>query len=295
VLTLQEITPLIPLEIVVDAEFETLGFLSDRLPRMLTFIEDPKFLRQTLSHDCVAAVLTGADISKEIPIRLGLAITAHPRRDFARVHNLLAGTTDFYGARHPSEIDSSAKIHPRAAVALENVQIGPGVVVEANAVIGSGCVLEREVIVRAGAVLGATGFQTYRDESGYIEMTHAGMLVVEERAQIFSNATVARGLFRQTTRIGPEVRVGNNAFVSHNVQVGARSFVGHGAVVNGNTRIGQRAWIGPGAVLSNGLSVGDEARISLGSVVIRDVAPGEHVSGNFAVTHRELLHRMAGT
>jgi len=284
---------IVPFEVVADSEFETLGFLSDPAPGMLTFAEDRRFLRQVIGGSQISAVLTTADLAGGVTERFGLAITAHPRRDFFRLHNALADQTTFYGERIASEIDASARIHPRASVAAEGVHIGPNVTIEANAVVGPGCTLRRGVVVRAGAVLGAAGFQACRDEQGYIEMQHTGSLLVEEGAEIFSNATIARGLFRQTTRIGCEARIGNNAFVSHNVQIGPRSFVGHGAVVNGHARIGREVWIGPGAVVTNSVSVGDGCFISLGSVVVSPLDAREHVSGNFAVQHRRLLRHLA--
>ncbi len=290
---LHDAARLIAFEVLADSEFETLGFLSDPAPRMLTFAEDRKFLRQVIGGPQISAVLTTPDLAQAITERLGVAVTSSPRRDFFRLHNALAHRTSFYGQHAPSQIDSSARIHPRASVAEEGVRVGPDVTIEANAVVGPGCTLSSGVVVRAGAVLGATGFQTCRDEQGYIEMQHTGSLLVEEDAEIFSNATVARGLFRQTTRIGRETRIGNNAFVSHNVEIGPRSFVGHGAVINGHVRIGGEVWIGPGAVVTNSVSIGHCCRISLGSVVVGPLEAGAHVSGNFAVQHRRLLRHVA--
>lgn len=282
-------TRLVSLEVAADAEFEALGFLSDRLPGMLTFVEDRRFLPSVEANNCVAAVITTLDLARYVPRGIGVCIASWPRRTFVKLHNALATHTDFYGVPYPTRIDSRARVHPRAVIAEENVWIGPETIVEANAIISPGCTLERAVVVRPGAVLGAAGFQTCRDEEGYLEMVHAGALIVEEGAQIFSNATIARGLTRQTTRIGAETRIGNNTFISHNVNIGPKCFIGHGAVVNGNTKIGSHVWVGPGAVLANGLHIGDAAQISLGAVVIRDVEKSEHVSGNFAIPHRKLL------
>ena len=292
-LSLHGAAQLIPFEVVTDSEFETLGFLGDPAPRMLTFAEDHKYLREAVHEAQVSAVLTTPELARTVPARIGVAVTAFPRRDFFRLHNALAHQTAFYGEPIASRIDESARIHPRASVAPQGVVVGPDVTIEANAVIGSGCTLGCGVMVRAGAVLGSTGFQTCRDETGYIELKHTGSLLVEESVEIFANATIALGLFRQTTRIGRETRIGNNAFVSHNVEVGPRTFVGHGAIVNGHVRIGREVWIGPRAVITNSVSIGDCARISLGSVVVSHLNPGEHVSGNFAVPHRRLLRHVA--
>jgi acetyltransferase-like isoleucine patch superfamily enzyme len=163
-----------------------------------------------------------------------------------------------------------------------------------NCAIHDGCDIAARTSIRSGAVLGGAGFQTCRDGDGLLELAHGGGLEIGEDAIIFENAVIARGVFRQSTRIGPQTRVGAGAFVSHNVQAGARTHIGHGAVVNGNVRIGDGVWIGPGAVISNKLSIGSGARISLGSVVAADVAAGEHVSGNLARPHREFLRGLSG-
>jgi UDP-3-O-[3-hydroxymyristoyl] glucosamine N-acyltransferase len=294
VMSVREAAESVGIKLIADGEFETLGFLTDNLPQMLTFVEDRRFLTRFASHASACAVMATAELVSTLRPRGGVLLSANPRKDFARLHNFLTGHTEFYRSPAASRIDASARIHPRAQVAENNVLIGPEVVIEANAVIDAGCTLERGVLVRSGAILGAVGFQTVRDHDEYIEMMHAGSVVVEEGAHILSHATIARGLFRQSTRIGRSARIGNNAFISHNVEIGALAFVGHGAVLNGNTCIGRRAWIGPGAVLANSVRVGDNAQVSLGAVVIRDVGASEQVSGNFAVAHQKLLRHTAG-
>lgn len=184
-------------------------------------------------------------------------------------------------------------IHPGAFVAPRSVRIGPHAVVEPQATVLERSVLETGVVVHAGAVVGGIGFQTSRFADGVLDMVHAGGVWIREGAHVLSHAVVARAVFRQFTTLGAGSRVGNLAFVSHNVQVGDRSFVGHGAVVNGNVTIGPDAWVGPGAVVSHGVRIGARARVTLGAVVVRDVAAGECVSGHFAVDHRQFLRQLA--
>jgi UDP-3-O-[3-hydroxymyristoyl] glucosamine N-acyltransferase len=222
-----------------------------------------------------------------------VAVSADPRRTFYLLQNSLV-QAGFYGVPAPSHVHNSACIHPRAVIAETGVEIGPDVRVEANAFIGSGSRLGRGVVVHAGAVLGAVGFQTLRREREYVEMSHSGGIIIEEEAIVLSNSTIARGLFRQSTRIGARCRIGNNAFLSHNIIIGEESFIGHGAVVNGNAHIGRQCWIGPGTVVSNNIAIGDGTQVSLGSVVVRDLGAGVHVSGNFAVSHASFLRHVAG-
>jgi UDP-3-O-[3-hydroxymyristoyl] glucosamine N-acyltransferase len=190
-------------------------------------------------------------------------------------------------------IDPSAKVHPSAWIAERNVRIGAASEIGPHATILDRCVIRENVVVGAGAVLGGVGFQTVRSPQPMIEMSHAGGLLVESRARILPGAVIATGLFRQSTLVSEDARVGSNAFVSHGVQLGRRVFVGHGSVINGNVAVGADSWIGPGAVVSQNLRIGEKAFVSLGAVVIRNLAAGARVSGNFAVSHRRLLRILA--
>ena len=122
-----------------------------------------------------------------------------------------------------------------------------------------------------------------------LEMRHAGGLRLERGARVLGGAVVATGVFRDSTVLSRDVRVGSQAFVSHNVTIGERSMIGHGAIVNGCVVIGDDAWIGPGSVIANDLEIGAGAFVSLGAAVIRNVPAGAHISGNFAVPHKKFL------
>lgn len=292
-LSLDELAELVPFNVVTAARISTLGFLPDRLPGMLSFLDDRRHLDALHSNPGVAALITSPELSALVPTHLGLMLTAEPRQRFFELHNALVERTSFYGAETETAIHPAAQIDPGAEVAPHRVCIGAGAKVETGAIIGPGTVLGEDVVVQAGAVLGAAGFQTYRGEDSFIEISHAGGLEIDSGSIVFTKAVVARGVFRQSTRIGRHCRIGVNAFVSHNVEIGDMSFVGHGAVVNGNCRIGQKVWIGPSAVLTHGIEVQDRAAVSLGAVVVANVKPGTRVSGNFAVEHWRLLRHAA--
>lgn len=293
--TLAVAAALVPLHIVRDQPFSTLGFLIDDLPRMLVFLESRRFLKPFLANPHVAAVITSEALAGELDTIPGLAVCERPKRAFFELQNALVRSTRFYAHSGESILHPSAAVHPAAWLSPEGVRLSAQVRIGPKAVVFDGCSIGERAEVRAGVVLGGTGFQTCRDEDTLIELTHGGGIEIGEDAIILENAVVGRGVFRQNTRIGAQSRVGAGAFVSHNVQVGARTHIGHGAIINGNVRIGSDAWIGPGAVVSNNLSIGDGARVSLGSVVVSDVAPGESVSGNFAQPHRDFLRSLGAS
>jgi UDP-3-O-[3-hydroxymyristoyl] glucosamine N-acyltransferase LpxD len=174
-----------------------------------------------------------------------------------------------------------------------NVRIGAHTVIGPNTTVMERCTIGASVTVWPGVVLGSAGFQTARSNGETIDMLHAGGIVVHDRVEILSNAVVAAAVFRQATTIGENARIGNLAFLSHNVQVRPRSFIGHGATVNGNVRIGADVWIGPGATVTNNITLADGAKVSLGATVTKDVPPGKRVTGMLAIDHASMIRHLA--
>jgi UDP-3-O-[3-hydroxymyristoyl] glucosamine N-acyltransferase len=290
---LKEIETIVPVAVVRDSLFQTLGFLSDPQAGMLVFLGSPDYLGQLRETPEASCVLTTEALAAELPSIPGLAVGADPRRSFFELHNHLASRTQFYGSGHATEVHPTARIHPRAFVADRNVCIGAHTVIGPNATVMERCTIGASVTVWPGAVLGSAGFQTARCGGEFVDMLHAGGIRIHDRAEILSNAVIATAVFRQATTVGEDARIGNLAFLSHNVQVGPRSFIGHGATVNGNVRIGADAWVGPGATLSNNITLADGATVSLGATVSRDVSAGRRVTGMLAIDHAIMLRHLA--
>jgi UDP-3-O-[3-hydroxymyristoyl] glucosamine N-acyltransferase len=289
---LKEINGFAGLAVLRDGVFRNLGFIQDRLPELLTFLESGRFGKAMLRNQSIAAVITTPQLADMVPDGVALGVCAAPRASFAEIHNRL-GKTGFYWENFASEIHPQAEVHPSAWIAETNVRVGANSVIGAKAAVLERCCLGVGVTVGAAAVLGGTGFMTVRTCRPMIEMGHYGGLSIHDGARILAGAVLATGVFRNSSEVLPEVRIGSGAFVSHDVRVGSRSFVGHGSVINGNVTIGEEAWVGPGAVIANDLTIGDRAFVSLGAVVIRNVPAGAKVSGNFAIPHQRLLREMA--
>jgi UDP-3-O-[3-hydroxymyristoyl] glucosamine N-acyltransferase len=276
-----------------DGGFATPGLLADPQPEMLVFVESRKVVPLLLRTRGVACAIATEEVAGDLDPIAGLAVAPDPRRAFWELHNHLASETSFYWDDFSTSIDRSARIHPRAWVAEKNVRIGADTIVEANAVVSERSLIGTRVTLRAGVVLGSAGFQTARSGEDLVELIHAGGIEVQDGVEIFANAVIARAIFRQFTTIGRGSRIGNLAFVSHNVRIGPHCFVGHGSVINGNVTVGSDAWIGPGATISHCLVIGERAKVSLGAAVLRDVPPGQRVTGSVAVEHRKMLRHIA--
>ncbi len=290
---LREVASWTSAQVVRDGEFANLGFFSDPRDRMLAFLGDRRFVATALACAETSCMLTTPELADIIPERMGLAVAADPKRCFFEIHNRLSLETGFYGKDFASIIDPCAQLHPRCWVDEKNVIIRAGVRIGPNASVLGRAVLGAGVTIHAGAVIGSAGFQSSHRSAGAIELVHAGATEIGPDCHIFASAVIARGVFRQSTRIGKGCRVGNGVFISHNCVLGDGVFVGHGAVVNGNVNIGANAWIGPGATVRNNVVIGEAATVSLGATLIRDVPPGRRVTGSLAMEHRKMLRLMA--
>ena len=277
------------LSVVRDATFRRTGFVSAPHEGMLTFVESSYFADELVRTLATCSVLTTRALADRFPKGFGLAVSDHPRKSFIDIHNHLATRTCFYWDDFQTCIDPTARIDDITTIPEFNVVIGAGVVIEKNVTVGERVIVGERCVVHSGAVLGAEGFQTNRSGPHLQEMAHAGGLRIDAGAKVFSNAVVARGLFREFTHVGREARIGNGAFVSHNVRLGSRAFVGHGAIVNGNVDVGDDAWIGPNSSIANSISIGSSAHVSIGATVIRSVDSHGRVLGSVAIDSRKMM------
>ena len=272
-----------------DGSFATLGLITIPQPAMLVFLEEERFLKRVRALDGLGAVITTPALAKRLDGPYALAQSSDSRRSFFDLHNHLALETEFYWRSHPSEIHPTAEIHPRAWINPTDVRIGRHCRIDANAIVHARVELGRDVIVHSGAVLGTAGLQRMVVDGTVGDLAHAGGVRIEDNVQVLCNAVIAAAVFRQSTTIGAGTRIGNLAYLSHNVQVKERCQIGHGAVISGNSFLGNDVTIGPGSTLTDGIHVGAGAHVTAGATVVRDVESGQRVSSGFAVEHRRYL------
>ena len=291
---LSELPSAVPLEIVRDGDFLSLGLLSLRSPGMLACLHDAKALHECESNPDLACVITSPELAGSVPSHLGVALSDAPRATFVDVQRHLGMKTGFYGADAATEVSPDAVIDERAVVATKNVRIGKGCIVEAGAVILERSVLEDESVVRAGAVIGAEGFHPVPYRDAMTNLPHFGGVVIGRRADIGANGVVCRSVFHNNTTVGEDCVLGPLVYVAHGVTIGSRCRIAASARICGSSTIGDDVFVGPNAVISNQISVGSGARVSIGSVVVRNVPGSETVTGNFAVEHRHFMKTWKG-
>ncbi len=182
--------------------------------------------------------------------------------------------------------------------------IGAHVVVGDRARIGGDCTLHPQVVLYPDSVLGDrvilhSGVRIGADGFGYVfldgahrRVPHVGRAVIGSDTEIGANTTVDRGSIGDTV-VEEGVKIDNLVMVAHNVHIGAGSMIAGMAGIAGSTRVGKGVWMGGQAGLIGHLEVGDGARLVVAAKVMRDVPPGETMSGHPARPHREDTKRLA--
>lgn len=278
-----------------DGEFVDLAFLSHARPHELVYVADARAAQTARSLARDACVITTRELAPSMPDGPALALSEAPESAFYSVHAYLVRETEFYWQDVPTEIHATARVHPRAYVAERNVQVGPRVVIEANATILEHTVLYEDVIVRAGTIIASEGFE-FKAPAGRQHrpgrapmppemrtIPHAGSVVLARHVEVQANAAIDRSLFRRPTFVGEHTKIDNLVHIAHSAEIGRRCLIVAGAIVAGSASIGDDVWIGPGAIVSSGVRVGDRSSVVLGTTVIRDVPSETRVAGDLRV------------
>jgi UDP-3-O-[3-hydroxymyristoyl] glucosamine N-acyltransferase len=278
-----------------DLEIEVLGLLDYTGPgRLLSFLDDPKYLSQASSNPNLCAILVTEHMANELKKYNSSAVMLvvdDPRWCFYSLYNEVARYRN--KEDHPTIVHPTAMVSQSAYIEEKNVTIGARTVIEPGAVILGPAIIGENCIIRAGAIIGASGFEHKRTSKGILSVTHDGRVRIANEVEIGAGTNVAKGFHGRDTVIGDQTKVDALVHIAHAVSIGARCLIAAQAVLCGSVIVGDDVWIGPSVTISNGLKVGNGAFITIGSCVVRDVREGERVTGYFAIPHTEFLIRMA--
>jgi UDP-3-O-[3-hydroxymyristoyl] glucosamine N-acyltransferase len=288
VATLSELAEHASMVVIRDGHISDLGMLNSCGSAMLVPFFDPQYAQQLDAKGNISAVLTTPELVRLIPDQLAVAASDDPLSEFFSLHVKLC-QSEFYWQSFNSKISASAKLHPTSVVAEHDVQIGDRTIVGPGAIVLERSIIGDDVVIHPGVVVGTEGFEVRQVFGAQLVIPHAGGVRIGDRVQLQANSCVSRALFRDFTEIGNDSALDNLVHVGHGVKIGPRCRIASCVNIAGSVTIDDDVWIGPNATLSNGLHIGEKAQISLGAVVTRDVAPGQKVSGNFAVEHSKFL------
>jgi UDP-3-O-[3-hydroxymyristoyl] glucosamine N-acyltransferase len=214
-----------------------------------------------------------------------------------------------------AEVSSSAAIGRGVAVAAgasvadeavlgDRVRLGPNAVVGRGAVLGEDCVIGANAVIEpgcrlgarcrvgAGAVIGSEGFGYVWDESRHVRVPQVGIVVLEDDVDVGANACIDRAALSET-RIGRGSKIDNLVQIGHNVTIGEHSIVCGQTGIAGSARIGRRVTLAGQVGIADRMVVGDGAVATAQAGIMRNVEPGQVVSGMPAEPHADFLRREA--
>lgn len=278
--------------IISDCEIDTLGLATSNYnnKKILSFLDDIKYLDTIVNNQEVTGIICTMDISKKVNVHsnLGILVAKHPKRAFFKLHNYLA-EQHFYWKSFKNDISPNAKISEGAIIGNDSVKIGDNTLIEPGVIIHPGSIIGNNVIIRSGSQIGTTGFQFIKSKESVISVTTAGRVVIKDNVEIQHNCCIDRGVLGGDTILEKDVKLSNGVNVGHDNIIGERTFITAGVVLAGRVVVGKDCWIGINATVSNGLKIGDNSKVSLGAVVTKNVEANSTVSGNFAVDHNKFL------
>lgn len=270
-------------ELLRDGSFAHLDEAGTAQPDSLVFCQNLAFLEIANANPNVTAVITTPELAAEARAS-GVVVSANPRLAFFRIYQKFAAT----GLACPSMtfgVGEGCDIHPSAVVS-PRTRIGNRVTIAANAVVDDFVEIGDGTYIGANAVIGAEGMMTvWEEDASPLVIKHSGGVTIGRDVVILAGAVIAKSLYRNFTRIGDYSQIGILANIGHGVRIGERCVISGNCVVTGRTTLGDRVWMGVSASVAPGLEIGNGAQIKMGSIVVRDVAPGQVVSGNFALPH----------
>lgn len=318
VLTLNEIAKKINAEVIGDESLEISGVSSfeDAGFDQITFAVDAKFLKN-LKDTKAGAVIIPLDYDDfdQKSVTASILKIKNPKLHFFRILALFnppkqlkpdISTQAYLGKNFAPGAD--VVVSPNVTIGDDvvlgdRVTLMPGVYIGDSSVIGDDTfikpnttlmertVIGRRVVIHSGTVIGSDGFgftpdQVAKDAAPKHEkIPHAGFVQIDDDVEIGACNTIDRGTFGRTW-IKKGVKTDNLVHIAHNVTIGTNTLIVAQAGIAGSTKIGKNVILAGRAGVSGHLSVGDFSIVGPGAGVLKDVAPGEIVSGFPSMPHK---------
>lgn len=276
-----------------------LGTLLTANPEQLTFFANPKYRPHLADCQAGAVLCTAADAQY---LKVPALIVPNPYLAFAKLSQLFSVTPP-----PPMSVHASAVVAATAQLG-DNISLGPGVVVEANAVIGEGSIIQANsvvgegvqiganvriypnvtlyhgvsigdnTVIHAGSVIGADGFGFAFGEGRWHSVAQVGGVRIGCNVNIGANVTIDRGAIEDTV-VNNGVILDDQVHLGHNVTVGEHSALAGKAGISGSSHIGKYCMIGGAVGLAGHLTLADQVNILGMTLVSKSITkPGTYGS-----------------
>ena len=189
------------------------------------------------------------------------------------------------------EIGNGAIIHPNVVIYPE-AKIGDRTTLHANCTIHERSQIGADCMIHSGAVIGSEGFGFVPTRTGWLKMEQSGYTVLEDGVEVGCNTAIDRHAVGET-RIGKNTKIDNLVQIGHGSQIGSGCAIAGQTGMAGGVKIGNRVILAGQVGIANQAKIGDGAIASAQTGILKDVAPGEIVSGSPAIPHKLYLRASA--
>lgn len=276
-----------------DGNFSYVGKLPTKLSRRLVPCATLAQAMAALGDENIAGLVVPPEIEPTIRTHKALASALNPMRAVQRIHTELSNRDGFFWSSFESLIDPTATIHPTAFVENHDVVIGSGTIIGPFSYVGKRSLIGENCRIGSHCTIGWESFELDANKDEPDVLAHVGGVKIEDHVEMLSHCTVARCAFGGFTQIDRYAKFDSHILVAHDAHIGERVRIAAGVTICGRVEVGNQAYLAPGSVISNGVQLGELCEVSIGAVVARNVAPGQKVSGNFAMPHTRWMKMMA--
>ncbi len=313
--TLAELAAELGAELRGDATHSIAGLATLRSagPEQVSFLANPLYKAELKSCRAGAVLVREADAGDFAGNAL---VLANPYLAYAKLSRLFDRTPRPVAGVHAqavvaasARIDASAAVGPLAVIGDE-VEIGPGTVIEAgaviharvrigadsrvrsNAVVYHDCVLGDRVNIHSGAVIGGDGFGFANDRGNWEKIAQIGRVVIHNDVDIGANTTIDRGAL-EDTEIHQGAIIDNQCQIAHNVVIGAHTAIAACCGISGSTRIGKYCVLAGGVGLVGHIEIADKVHITGMTMVTKSISQAGSYSSGTAFDSTDNWKRMA--
>lgn len=307
-MTLAELAAAIGLAADETCPITAINTLKDARPGELSFLDNPKYLKD-LEATQASAVLIKGEFASSLPAGCVALVTDEPYLKLAYASKLFAppavettgndpqigeGCTILPGVYlgKNSRIGKNVTIMAGCSIG-DGATVGDGTVLYPNATLYRDCHIGAGCIVHAGTVIGSDGFGFAHTRSGeHVKIYQNGNVVIEDEVEIGANCTIDRAVFG-TTRIKRGVKIDNLVQIGHNCEIGEYSIIVSQVGISGSTILGRNVVMGGQSASAGHLTIGAFATIAARGGVTKSIPGGTTYSGFPLMEHKAWLRLQA--
>ena len=283
-----------------DLEIEGVAGIEEAREHELTFLSNPKYVRQLRTTRAGAVILSPDAPEVDRPA----LISKNPYLTFARAVELFYSPPQPTPGIHPTaviadsaeigeghsiganvvigegvKIGARATLHPNVTI-YPHASIGDDFLAHSNAVVREHCIIGNRVILQNGAVVGSDGFGfAPRADHSYYKIVQSGRAVLEDDVELGANTCIDRATIGET-RIGRGTKLDNLVQIGHGCRVGQDNVLAAQVGLAGSTRIENRVMLAGQVGVAGHLTIGDDVIVTAQAGIGRSVEAGSRVSGS---------------